>query len=377
MGAQKKETSIKKVPAPKKVAVRWYYNKFFKYVAATLLVLMALLALYQAFIFFIPIFNFIFILFVPIIISLLLYYLLRPIVYFFEKFSIPRIITILFIFLVIAILIVIFIAYIGPIIANQISAIANTSMQTLEKFKESSESFLFHIFHVNLDYEIRQRIFNAAQQITTVLSKNIIDFLSFTTRIAAIFAVIPFILFYLLKDDHNFASAFLNYFPENIAREGRKILQNMDAALSNYIYSVLIVSSALGVMLFIGYLIIGLDYALILAMIAMIFTTIPFLGPFLAITPALIIGLFHSTFMVVKVFIVFVIIQQCESNVISPQIIGHRLNIHPLTIILLLLASGLLFGLVGLIFATPVYVLLKVLVENLYKIYQLHYSHWK
>jgi predicted PurR-regulated permease PerM len=101
------------------------------------------------------------------------------------------------------------------------------------------------------------------------------------------------------------------------------------------------------------------------------------LGPFLAITPAILVGLSDSPFMVLKVIIVFLIVQQCESNLISPQIIGQRLNIHPLTIILLLLAAGSLYGLIGLILATPTYALLKVLIDSVYKIYQLHYSHWK
>jgi predicted PurR-regulated permease PerM len=130
-------------------------------------------------------------------------------------------------------------------------------------------------------------------------------------------------------------------------------------------------------MLFIGYLIIGLDYALILSLIAIVFTTIPFVGPFLAIAPAILVALSNSPFMVLKVVIVFIIVQQMESNFISPQIIGQRLNIHPLTIILLLLVAGSLYGLIGLILATPLYALSKVLIENLYKIYQLRYSHWK
>ena len=81
--------------------------------------------------------------------------------------------------------------------------------------------------------------------------------------------------------------------------------------------------------------------------------------------------------MVVKVVIVFLIVQQTEANVISPQVIGQRLNIHPLTIILLLLAAGSLYGLAGLFLVTPLYALAKVLIENLYKIYQWHYVYSK
>ncbi len=134
----------------------------------------------------------------------------------------------------------------------------------------------------------------------------------------------------------------------------------------------MLVSTSVGALLFIGYLIIGLDYALTLSLIAIIFMTIPFLGPFLSIAPALLVGVSNSSLMVLKVIIVFVIVQQCEANVLSPQIIGQRLKIHPLTIILLLLAAGSLYGLAGLILVTPFYALAKVLIENIYKIYLWH-----
>ena len=92
---------------------------------------------------------------------------------------------------------------------------------------------------------------------------------------------------------------------------------------------------------------------------------------------AILVGLSDSPLMVIKVVVVFVIVQQFEANFLSPQVLGQRLNIHPLTIILLLLAAGSLYGLPGLILATPLYALAKVLVENAYKIYQWHYSHLK
>lgn len=364
----KSETTVYEENTP------WYYHPFFKYAVGTLLVLTTMLVFHRVTFFLTPIFDFISTLFVPIVISVLIYYLLRPIVYFLENYNIPRFVTILIIYLFGALFVVFFIAYVGPILTKQITELANTSVDTLEKVKESTKSIMDRFFNINFEHEIEQRFFGVVQQITTLLSQNMIDFLGFITRLAAILAVIPFIVFYLIKDDRDFASGFLRYVPEDFGREVRKILRNMDDTLSTYINGLVLVSSSLGFLLFIGYLIIGLNYALILSLIALIFTTIPFLGPFIAIAPAIFVGLSQSPLMVVKVIIVFVIVQQCESNIISPQIIGQRLNIHPLTIILLLLAAGSLYGLIGLILVTPFYALLKVLIENVHKIYQLHYA---
>jgi predicted PurR-regulated permease PerM len=354
---------------------RWHYRPFFQYAVGTLLVLTIILLFYHLAIFLHPFFEFISILFAPIAIALFLYYLLRPIVYFFERLNVPRWVTISCIYIFLIIAIIVFIAYIGPILTKQIEALANISVKTLENVKESSQFLLFRFFKVNLDYEIEQRLFSIAQQVTTYLSKNFVEFLSFLTRLTATLVVIPFILFYLLKDDHDFASAFLHRVPEDYALEIRKILHNLDTTLSNYIIGLVSVSSSVGILLLIGYLIIGLDYALFLSLIAIIFMTIPFLGPFLAASPAILVGFIQSPFMALKVAIVFIIVQQIEVNFLSPQIIGQRLNIHPLTIMLLLLVAGSLYGLPGLILATPLYAIAKVLIENLYKIYHWYHTY--
>lgn len=358
-------------------AVNWYFHPFFQYACGILLVLVIILLFYKVAIFLHPFFDFISILFAPIVISLLFYYLLRPIVAFFERYRVPRMVTILCIYLLLTVSFVFFIAYIGPILVKQVTALANISAKTWEKATESSESFLFRFFKIHFDNEVKQRLLNFVQQMTATLSTSLLDFIAFFTRVATILAVIPFIVFYLLKDDRSFASVVLSRAPGEYGLEIRKILRNMDETLSNYINGLILVSSIMGGMLFIGYMIIGLNYALILSMLAIVFMTIPFLGPFLAITPALFVGLSTSSWMVLKVVIVFAIVQQTEANIISPQIIGKRLNIHPLTIILLLLAAGSLYGLAGLFLVTPLYALAKVLIQNLYKIYDWHYVYSK
>lgn len=355
----------------------WLYHDFFKYAVAILLVLAILLLFSYDVVFLTPIIDFVSILFIPLVFSFLFYYLLRPIVNFLEGFKIPRWVGIVIIYLAVALLIVFVSVYLGPLLINQLSSLANISLETFQKVKGSAESIFYRLFYVNVDRQIEQKFFELVQQFTSVLSKNALDVIGFLTHIALVLAIIPFIVFYLLKDDKTLAEQILKPFSEEAGKEVRKILHNMDKTLSNYISGLVIVSLCVGVMLFFGYLLIGLDYALILSVIALIFMTIPFLGPFLSICPALFVALTDSPFMVLKVIIVFLVVQQCESNLISPQVIGQRLNIHPLTIILLLLAAGSLYGVIGLILATPLYALSKVLFENLYKIYRLHYQRKK
>lgn len=362
---------------PPRKSLYWYNQNFFKYTVVTLILLTTILVFYKVAVVLTPILDFASILATPVILSLLIYYLLRPIVHFLEKYKIPRYVSVIFIYGAIGCLLAFFIVYIGPIIAEQLTALANNSVETLDKIKTTSKSLFFQIFNLNLDKEIETRILSIVQYGTSLLSRNIVDLVGLLTRIATILAVIPFIVFYLLKDDHGFINHITKYVSDETGKEVAKIINDVDKTLSSYITSLVIVSSSVGGMLFIGYWIIGLNYALILSFIALIFTTIPFLGPFLAISPAIMVGFSDSPLMIVKVITVFVIVQQLESNIISPQVIGQRLHIHPLTIILLLLAAGSLYGLVGLILATPLYAVGKTLAISLYKIYELHSSNWR
>src|SRR5699024_7972312 len=144
--------------------------------------------------------------------------------------------------------------------------------------------------------------------------------------------------------------------------------------VGSYIQGQIIVASCIGILLYIGYLIIGLDYAIILALTAAITSVVPYLGPTIAISPAIIIAIVHSPFMLLKLAIVWVAVQFLEGNFISPNIMGKTMKIHPLTIIIVLLVAGNLFGIIGVILGIPGYAIVKVLVQYIYDKFKIRYN---
>ena len=116
---------------------------------------------------------------------------------------------------------------------------------------------------------------------------------------------------------------------------------------------------------------IGLEYALVLAIVAMLTNVIPFIGSSIGTAPAVIVALFDSPFMVLAVILGVLVIQQIESNLISPQIMGRQLNVHPVTIIFLLLVASRFAGLLGLLLAVPTYAVGKVIVSHTYRLIKL------
>jgi len=140
----------------------------------------------------------------------------------------------------------------------------------------------------------------------------------------------------------------------------------VDEILSVYISGQVLIAFIVGLLIFIGYWAIGLNYAFLLALLAFVFNLIPFCGPFISTIPALFIGLADSPLMAIKVIAVVLMVHLLDLNLISPRIVGQRLNIHPVTVILLLVASLSVFGLVSLFIITPLYAVLKVLIQDYY-----------
>ena len=129
------------------------------------------------------------------------------------------------------------------------------------------------------------------------------------------------------------------------------VLQEMNKQISSYIRGQIVVTFCIGFLMFIGFVIIGLDYAPVLALIASFTSVVPYLGPAIAITPALIIAVVTSPYMLLKLIIVWTIVQLIEGKFISPQIMGRNLHVHPITIIFIIILAGNLFGVAGILLA--------------------------
>ena len=181
--------------------------------------------------------------------------------------------------------------------------------------------------------------------------------------------MIPFFLFFMLKDGEKLVPFITQIFKKKKADNIRSLLSKVDAVLGSFIQGQLIVSFVVGVLLLIGYLIIGLDYAVALALFGMVTNVIPYLGPFLAVTPALIVGGIQDPYNLIWVSIIMIVAQQFESNIVSPNVMGQALNLHPLTIITVILAAGSIAGFIGIVFAVPAYAVVRTIIVHFYDTY--------
>lgn len=305
--------------------------------------------------------------FLPLLLGGILFYLARPALVFLESRKWPRWTSILAIFIAIIFALWLFVALIGPAITKQVNSLVNDAPELIIGLENISDYIIDQKSRLPLFIEESidgqsANINETAQGFGTWLIEMIQSFL----RGLFLLVLVPFFLVYLLKDHEKFAPFIASFFRGERKTWIRKTLRDIDITLKSYIQGQLLVSVAVGVMLLIGYLIVGLEFALLLAIFGMLMNVIPFIGPFISVIPAIIIGYIQEPQLAIYVAIIMLIAQQIESNLISPNVMGKVLHIHPLTIITVILAAGNIAGLWGVILSIPTYAVIKTIVKNVY-----------
>lgn len=310
----------------------------------------------------------------PIILSGILYYLLNPLVDIMENRKIKRGWSILILYLAIAGILTVVVLAVIPVLRNQIMGLIDNfptySENVKLQFEELTGSQLFSQFQDAVSFNSQDWWSTVTKKATEILNHTwtrVGGFLGAFTEIVLSIVTVPFVLFYMLKDGKKLPQKILSFLPTKSRSGILHVLQDINHQISSFIRGQIIVSFCIGILLYIGYMIIGLDYALILAIIASFTNVVPYLGPAIAITPALIVALVTSPVMLLKMVAVWTIVQLIEGKFISPQIMGKTLKIHPITIIFVILTSGNLFGVVGILLAVPGYAVLKVCASHIFQ----------
>lgn len=321
-------------------------------------------------------------LFFPILIAGILFFIFTPVVKLLEKNKVPRTLAILILYLVFIGLLILLLSTIGPIVSQQITDLFKNFPRYITEIRQYimdlSESRWFTWIMTQEYVSVEQTIDKMEESLgslTTTLPESITSsvtkVLGVVTNITLTIITVPFILFYMLKDGHRFPVTAIKVLPAAYRREGIKIFEDLYQTLAAYIQGQLLVSLFVGTGCFIGYTLIGLDYALILGMVVAVANIIPYLGPFIGAAPAVIIALLDSPTKALLAAVVVTVVQQIDGNVLSPLIIGKRLNTHPLTIILLLIGAGSFGGILGMILAVPTYAVLKAVTLNVIRLIKL------
>lgn len=349
-------------------------NKIVTFLFITLLVLLIILLFTRISYLFAPIATFINLVAFPIVFSGILYYLFYPFVDKLVKRGLPKIAAVWIIFIIIIALSAWGISTLIPILQNQALAFVEDIPYYQEQFTQMLTYLPVDVFEMLFNSNVRE-FFNTidwnniTEQVRTIVTSTfggLGSVIGTVTQVVTGLITMPVLLYYLLLEGYKIPQIILYHVPDKYRSKVRRMLFQSNFQISQYIRGQIIVAICVGITFAIGYTIIGLDYAISLSVIAGILNIIPYLGSIIAVIPALIISLLTSPYMFVKVIIVMTIEQVIEGRFISPQVLGNNLKIHPVTILLVLLGAGRMFGLSGVILGVPGYAVMKVIISELY-----------
>lgn len=358
---------IHKLKTKKKVGMHMFNKKWFQFLIGAVLVALLVLLLSKTSFIFYPILQYITAVAVPIVGAGILFYVTKPIVALLEKIKFPRILAIFTVFLLITAVGTIFVLFIAPIIEAQFAKIVSN----IPKVVQMAQDFISNI--QSGAFAIPDQVYEAIDGFVDNLQDHAENIFTSAFGIIANIIVfimslilIPFFLFFMLKDGDKLIPFITQAFDDKKSKNITQLLTKINETLTAFIQGQLFVSFVLGILLFIGYVIIGLNYSLTLALIGMVLNVIPFLGPWMAVVPALIVGAIQDPLMIIWVGVITLIAQQLESTFISPNVMGRALKLHPLTVITVILAAGSIAGFLGILFAVPFYAVMKTIYVHFY-----------
>ncbi|KXT59434.1 AI-2E family transporter [Lactococcus sp. DD01] len=314
----------------------------------------------------------------PIIIGGALYYLLHPIIDKLDNKNISRKISIWSLFVIILLLLLMGIVLLVPIISDKFSDLITNFPIEFKEWLISVETFMEEKHLNQFKEEFGLISDNLSGEILNI-SKNSFSYIfsfskSAASGISIVFMAIvisPIVLYYLLNDGRELLPFLKKPFPKTWQKHIEILLISMNTQLENYVRGQVSIAIIVTLLLLIGLPFVGLKYAIIVAIFSGVMNLIPFLGFYLAIIPALLIAFITGGIpMLVKVSIIYALEQLVEGRFITPLILGRQLKIHPLTVMFVLLAAGKLAGFWGVIFAIPLYTVIKVLVTYLLEIHK-------
>ncbi|MFH1289696.1 MAG: AI-2E family transporter [Patescibacteria group bacterium] len=284
---------------------------------------------------------------VGLFVSIVLMSAINPLLDKMEKVKIPRALGIIFVYIFIIGLLGLVVAGIIPPLVEQTSRLISGLPDFIKKIEILGD----------VDKKI---IENQLGQLSSLPG----DFLKFGVAIFSNFiAIFAFLIitFYMLLERKNLNRYLYTFFGERGEEKAERIIAKMEEKLGGWVRAEILLMLIIGVSSYIGLRVIGLEYALPLAILAGLLELIPNIGPVVAAIPAVLIGFSISPLTALVVAVFYFLIQQIENSLIVPQIMSKRVGVNPLITIISLAIGFKIGGVLGAILAVPVVLLIEII----------------
>jgi len=296
---------------------------------------------------------------IPFLYAAIIVFLARPFVEMLADRRVPRMMAVLVAYMIVFLAITLLMLFVVPILIQQVNELISLLPQAFELVEEYFSELRFR-FPAELDSiisEAQDRVGSVALSLAAGLPASAVGFFGglFNIIIAWLLA------FYILKDAPAINKTITELLPDRYRENATHIFNEVNFAVGGYLRGQVIIALAVGVMITIWLLILGVDFAFLLGVLSGVLNIVPYLGAIVGGSAAAIVALYTSPQQAILVIIGIAIIQQIDALVISPFVMRHTVNLHPTVIVFSLLLGATLFGFVGLLFAIPIAAALKAI----------------
>ncbi len=309
---------------------------------------------------------------IPYVFGLVLAYVIAPLVRFFERGFLwlsrrPRLgfvkraargLSIGLVYLLVIAILVGFFSIFVPVLIEQGKALWSSRDTIWEYISRLGDDVIeqYRLLPEQVRVQIDDNLTKFGAQVGRIIQQAVggtAVVISYTFSLLLAILIIPFWTFYMLLDSHKLGQTFVRSIPISIRDDVLKVTVLIDAVFASYLRGQLLLGLIIGSISTIFFGIAGIQFALILGVIAGLFELIPNIGPILGAIPAILVALAQNPTLALVATIYAVVIQQIENIFITPRVLGRSVQLHPVLVMVVLVIGSELGGLIGL-FLAPV-----------------------
>jgi len=301
--------------------------------------------------------------------SILLAFIFAPFVSVLEGKGFNRLTSTLIIFSAFAFIIYLSLSVIIPKLIFQMNQLVGAlqGFSFDEEMKALEASILRYLpflepgsISTRLESFFSSQLINIIDSITEVLSSIV--------SVLAVLIIVPFITFFLLKDNRRILQGILHTVPNKYFEMSYYVLKKVTLQLGLFVRAWIFDATFVGVMIGFGFYFIGVPNALPLGVIAGLGHLIPYFGPIIGGIPAIIVSIvqYGDLSQVPLILLVVLITYTFDNGFVQPSVFGKSVDMHPIVIILLIISGGILFGLMGMLLAVPVATVIRTFSKEIY-----------
>lgn len=211
-----------------------------------------------------------------------------------------------------------------------------------------------------------EQLMDASSNIAQSLLNQSVNFTMAAAQMIFVTLALTMFIYYILVDKNYLRAKFIEFFPPNLKEKASVILHNITSKVGNYVRAQVVSMITVGVMITIAVAVLGIDYPVLLGLIAGILDIIPLLGPTIALAVIIAVAFPLGLTKIILAVILFLVAQQVSNYVIRPFLFGKFMKLHPITILVALFVAEEFLGVWGVILSPAIAATICVLIDELY-----------